>query len=78
MKLEEYKERATKQEDWAPGWEAIDEVFEKLYPYQKPAHYATEIHKRSIFGGDEFLDGFSIYDSSNGYKHIITYGMTEL
>lgn len=78
LTLEEYKKQASKQEDWAPGWEAIDEAFYKLYPNQKPLHYGTELHKRSIFGGDQYLDGYSIYQSSNGYKHILTYGMTEL
>ena len=78
MKLEQYKKRASEEEDWAPGWDAIDEVFDKLYPNEKPAHYGTDMHKRSIFGGDEYLDGYSIYQSNNGYKHILTYGMTEL
>lgn len=78
MTLEEYKKRASEQEDWAPGWDAIDEVFDKLYPNQKPTHYGTELHKRFIFGGDEYLDGYSIYQSQNGYKHLLTYGMTEL
>lgn len=78
MTLDEYRKRASEQEDWAPGWEAIDEVFDKLYPNQKPAHYGTELHKRSIFGGDEYLDGYSIYQSPNGYKHLLTYGMTQL
>lgn len=78
MNLEEYKKHTSEQEDWAPGWEAIDEVFEKLYLNQKPSHYGTDLHARAIFGGDQYLDGYSIYQSSNGYKHILTYGMTEL
>ncbi|NSB17181.1 suppressor of fused domain protein [Clostridium beijerinckii] len=78
MTLDEYKKHAEEQEDWAPGWDAIDEVFDKLYPNQKPAHYGTELHKRAIFGGDQYLDGYSIYQSNNGYKHLLTYGMTEL
>ncbi|SFI90129.1 MULTISPECIES: suppressor of fused domain protein [unclassified Bacillus (in: firmicutes)] len=78
MILEEYEKRASEQEDWAPGWEAIDEIFDKLYPNQKPAHYGTTFHERSIFGGDQYLDGYSIYQSPNGYKHLLTYGMTEL
>ncbi len=78
MTLEEYKKLASEQEDWAPGWEAIDEVFAKLYPDQEPAHYATDLVKRAIFGGDEYVDGFSIYQSPHGYKHLLTYGMTEL
>lgn len=78
MNLEEYINHASQQEDWAPGWEAIDEVFNKLYPNQDPAHFGTDMHARAIFGGDEYLDGYSIYQSPNGYKHILTYGMTEL
>lgn len=31
MTLEDYIKRASEQVDWAPGWEAIDEVFDKLY-----------------------------------------------
>jgi len=78
MTLEEYKKHASEQDDWAPGWEAIDEIFNQLYPDQKPAHFGTELHKRAILGGDQYLDGYSIYNSSNGYEHILTYGMTEL
>ncbi len=78
MDIEEYKTQAEQQEDWAPGWEAIDMVFDQLYDNQNPAHYGTELHKRAMFGGDQYLDGFSIYESGNGYKHILTYGMSEL
>ncbi|AZB41503.1 suppressor of fused domain protein [Bacillus sp. FJAT-42376] len=78
MKLEEYRRKAAEAEDWAPGWLAVDEVFDTLYPNQEPAHFATDLHKRAILGGDQYLDGYSIYQSPNGYKHILTYGMTEL
>ena len=78
MTLEEYTKHASEQEDWAPGWESIDEVFEKLYPNQKPAHFGADLPSRAIFGGDEYVDGYSIYQSRNGYRHILTYGMTEL
>jgi hypothetical protein len=78
MNLEEYKKRASEEQDWAPGWDAIDKVFEKLYPGQKPAHYGTTLTKRAVFGGDQYIDGYSIYQSHNGYKHLLTYGMTEL
>ncbi len=78
MTLDEYKKHASENDEWAPGWEAIDEVFSNLYPKQKPAHFGTLLTSRAIFGGDEFLDGCSIYDSPNGYKHLLTYGMTEL
>lgn len=31
-----------------------------------------------MFGGNEYLDGFSVFDMGNGCRHIVTYGMTEL
>jgi len=78
MDINQYKKQAMELEDWAPGWEAIDEVFDRLYPNQIPVHYGTDLHKRAIFGGDQYLDGYSIYKSSSGYKHIVTYGYSEL
>ena len=78
MTLEEFKLKAEEDGEWAPGWEAIDSVFNALYPGQEPAHYATNMVNRALFGGDCYLDGYSIYTSNNGYKHIVTYGMTEL
>ncbi|MCI8649803.1 MAG: suppressor of fused domain protein [Anaerotruncus sp.] len=78
MNLEEFKARASAQEDWAPGWEAIDAALERLYPGQEPAHYATLMTARAMFGGEEYLDGYSAYTSPNGYQHLLTYGMSEL
>lgn len=78
MSLEEYKKRAAEHEDWSPGWDAIDGVFEQLYPNQEPAHFGTNLHARAWLGGDEYIDGYSIYQSPNGYKHMVTYGMTDL
>lgn len=75
---EEFRRMAREEDDWAPGWDAIEEEMSRLYPEQKPVHYATNMTSRAIFGGDEYLDGYSIYTSSKGYKHIVTFGMTEL
>ena len=33
---------------------------------------------RAILGGNEFLDGYSVYQSPKGFLHIVTFGMTEL
>ena len=55
MTREEYVERMEKEDDWAPGWDAIDREFDRLYPGQEPAHYGTNIHARAIFGGDNYL-----------------------
>lgn len=78
MTCEEYSKRMQMDEEWAPGWDAIDREFSRLYPGQQPVHYGTELAARAIFGGNNYLDGYSIYDSGKGYQHIVTYGMSEL
>ncbi len=78
MTLEEYKSEIKKNPDWSPGWEAIENSFKKIYNTQKPKHYATNLKSRANLGGDQYLDGYSIYNSEYGYKHIVTYGMSEL
>ncbi len=78
MTKEEFLTRLKEDEEYSPGWQAIDDAFEKLYPGQNPDHFGTVMTSRAIFGGDEYLDGFSIYNSPKGYKHLVTYGMTVL
>ncbi len=78
MTREEYINKMNEEEDWAPGWIAIEAEFEKLYPGIEPLHYGTDFTSRAMFGGDEFLDGFSVYESGRNYKHIVTFGMSEL
>lgn len=78
MTVEEFRKRVEDDSEWAPGWEIIDKEFDRIYTGQTPRHYATDMVSRAIFGGGNYLDGFSIYTSPKGYKHIVTYGMTEL
>ena len=78
MTKDEFLKRLKEDEEYSPGWQVIDDAFEKLYPGQEPSHYGTNIQARAMFGGDEFLDGYSIYQSPNGYRHFVTYGMTIL
>lgn len=78
MTIEEFKKRVEEDPEWAPGWAAVETEFERLYPGQEPKHYATNMVSRAIFGGDNYLDGYSLYKSSKGYWHIVTFGMTEL
>ena len=75
---EEFLKCLEEDENYSPGWQAIDDAFEKLYPGQEPEHFGTLITSRAIFGGEDYLDGFSIYTSPKGYKHLVTYGMTVL
>ena len=78
MTKEEFIKKIEEDEEYSPGWQAIEDAFEEVYEKQEPAHYGTNIETRAMFGGDEYLDGFSIYTSPKGYKHIVTFGMTVL
>lgn len=78
MTFKEYKDHLKEDETWAPGWDAIDDNLKKLYGDQEAKHYGTQITSRAIFGGEEYLDGYSFYQSSKGYLHLITYGMSHL
>ena len=62
----------------APGWDAIDAAFAKLYPEAEPVRFESELHDRAALGGEEYLDGFAVYDAGKGYQHIVTYGLSEL
>ena len=78
MTKEEFKELIENNEEYTPGWWAIDDAFEELYPNVDPKHFGTVMTSRAVFGGEEYLDGYSIYNSPKGYMHVVTYGMTEL
>lgn len=78
MTKEEFLQRLENDEEYSPGWQAIDDAFETLYPGQNPKHFGTHLHARASWGGDEYLDGYSVYESSKGFKHLVTYGMTVL
>ena len=85
MTREEYIKKMNEDDEWAPGWDAIEAEFARLYPGSEPAHYATAIQSRAMFAsrirqesGTEYLDGFSVYDMGNGCRHIVTFGMSEL
>ena len=78
MTKEEFLMRIKEDETYAPGWQAIDDAFEALYPGQTPEHFGTLLSSMAALGGDEYLDGFSVYSSPKGYKHLVTYGMTVL
>ncbi|QIK70947.1 suppressor of fused domain protein [Erysipelothrix sp. HDW6C] len=77
MTFADYSEKS-QSDDWSPGWDVIDAAFAEVYGEQEPSHFATRLEKRALFGGPEYLDGYSIYKSDKGYYHIVTYGMTQL
>lgn len=58
------------------GWKAIEAACLKMYPGQtNPKHYGTIISWR--FGGNDPLDGISIYDGGD-YYHFVTFGLSEI
>ena len=64
------------EEELAPGWDAITEEFDRVYPGQtKPLHYAAIVPY--MLGGDDPLNGISIYDGGD-FWHFVSYGLTEL
>ena len=76
MTLEEYKKRFN--EDNSVGWDFIDTELRKIYSEQEPLHFAPTPHY--ALGGEEPLDGISIYKSDKQTKHfhLVTYGFSEL
>lgn len=76
MTQKEYK-NIFDEED-AVGWLEIDKVVEGIYGDQKPRHYAPPVHY--MLGGEDPLDGVSIYDSQKDmfHRHLVSYGMSEL
>ncbi|MBL3657187.1 suppressor of fused domain protein [Fulvivirga sediminis] len=76
MTKEEYKKKF--DEDDAVGWLSMDAVTERIYPGQEPRNYGP--NTRYILGGEDPLDGVSIYDSQKqqDHYHIVSYGMSNL
>jgi hypothetical protein len=76
MELTEYKKLFTG--DDAVGWMAIDAQLQKVYGHQKPQYFASVPH--FIAGGENPLDGISVYMSNNQeeHYHFVTYGFSEL
>ena len=70
MTKEEFLKKMKEDSEFSPGWQAIDDAFEAVYPKNSEEHFATTVQSRAMFGGDEYLDGFSVYTSPKGYKHI--------
>lgn len=78
MDKQEYLARAEADETWAPGWLAIEEAFDAHYPGVRPEHFATDFAERAMLGGNQHLDGFSVYPSPKGFQHIVTFGLSAL
>ncbi len=58
------------------GWDSIVEKFQKLYPGQEDVlHFGALIPY--ILGGNDPLDGISIYDGGDFY-HFVTFGFSEV
>ena len=76
MTTQEYE--AMFEEDDAPGWDAIEGALGKIYDPASERHYPSQLH--ASLGGDDYLDGVSIFDSVEGvpHRHLVSFGMSEL
>lgn len=62
--------------DSKPGWDAIADRFEQLYPGQKqPAHFGMYACLKPGEAGP--LDGINVYNHKD-YFHFVTFGLSEL
>lgn len=77
-KTEAYKAKY-KEED-AVGWMAIDEALNEVYGQLEPRHYGPANGLHYAAGGQDPIDGISIYDHAGEppHLHLISYGMSEL
>lgn len=78
MTKSEFMKKLAENPRWAPGWDAIEAEFGKVYPGVIPEHLGTVIAARAAFGGDQYLDGYSFYPMGDGCLHIVTFGLSEL
>lgn len=75
-KKEEPEKIMSETADEAPGWDAIEAEFLRIYPGQtSPKHYAAILPW--MLGGKDPLDGISIYDGGD-YWHFVSFGQSEL
>lgn len=76
MTTKEYEAKFS--EDDAPGWDAIASALGKIYDPANERHYASRLH--ASLGGEDCLDGVSIFDSIEGvsHRHLVSFGMSEL
>lgn len=64
----------------APGWDSIEKAFARLYPGQKPRHWAHNgvLRMHDLQNPPENpLDGVSIYDGG-AFWHYVGFGLSEL
>ena len=64
--------------EWAPGWDAIEAEFDRYILGRNPLIMVRRFTREQYLAGDNYLDGYSLYDSGEGYQHIVTFGMSEL
>lgn len=79
MNVQQYRHQF--HSDDAVGWQAIDAHLTQAYGAQVPRHYAPGPAQRRRMGGDNPLDGCSIYDHAPDgtlHRHVVSYGMSAL
>lgn len=77
MNIEEFRKRYQEDPHWKPGQEIINSALDAIYPQGPDDYLATMTTSKALFGGQEYLDAYALYYNDLGYKHLVTYGMTE-
>ncbi|MCZ7645728.1 MAG: suppressor of fused domain protein [Planctomycetota bacterium] len=63
--------------DEAPGWVAIEQVLQRVYPGQQALSWAPEVP--ASLGGKDKLDAIQAYASADGaHWHLVSFGLSEL
>ena len=66
-----------KDDDNAPGWDAIEAAVDKLYNHKVEQIEHFGVLQPWRFGGNDPLDGISVLDGGD-YYHFVTFGLSEL
>lgn len=73
MNLEEYRSQFKK--DQAVGALSIENRLKEVYGDLEPRFYSPQM--MSFQGGEDPIDGVAVFDN-DGYRHLISYGMSHL
>lgn len=73
MSRDAYLKRMRTDSGWAPGWDAITGAFAAVYG--KAGEY---VPAASVDGVSATLEGFGVYHSHKGYRHIVTRGLSRI
>ena len=78
MTREEYIARMNSEDDWAPGWDAIEEELNRLYQAGNRLIMGLRSMQELCSAEIIILTVIRSMIQEKGYQHIVTFGMSEL